>query len=294
VDHRPALLILLKQRLTTLLDAIPAAQGGDMRSVHQARVATRRLREAIPVLRASLNERALARAERQVRKMTRALGPVRELDVSLAHLDELATHHLVSVRALSRLRQAMSRERFVRRRELLAAITPGKMERLRERLGRAGDGERPAQSAGVGTEARAQVAKRAGRLAAAVEQAGSLYLPDRLHTVRIAAKKLRYALEIQRELKRSKSTARVTQLKRLQDLLGRMHDLEILIDRTRRLQAEIASSDRTLTLELDTIIRTLEAECRASHATYMRRRGSVLKLCQALAGENDTVSPAVA
>jgi CHAD domain-containing protein len=294
VDHRPALLILLKQRLTTLLDAIPAAQGGDMRSVHQARVATRRLREAIPVLRSSLNERALARAERQVRKMTRALGPVRELDVALSHVDELAAHNLLSVRALSRLRQSMSRERFARRRELLAAITPGKMERLRQRLGRAGDGDRPTPPTGVAAEARAQVARRAGRLAAAVAQAGSLYLPDRLHAVRIAAKKLRYALEIQRELKRSKSTARVTQLKRLQDLLGRMHDLEILIDRTRRLQAEIASSDRTLTLELDMIIRTLEAECRTSHATYMRRRASVLKLCQALSGENDVVSPAVA
>jgi CHAD domain-containing protein len=294
VDHRPALLLLLKQRLTALLDAMPAAQAGDTRSVHQARVATRRLREALPVLRASLDEDALGRAERQVRKMTRALGPVRELDVALAHLDELAAHHAVPTRAVSRLRHALAREQFARRRELLAAITPGKMERLRQRLGQAGERDPRPQSGEAVHEAQAQVVRRAGRLALMIEGAGGLYLPDRLHAVRIAAKKLRYALEIQRELKRSKSTARIMQLKRLQDLLGRMHDFEVLIDRSRQLQADRAASDRQLTLELDTIIRTLEAECRADHATYMRRRASVLKLCQALVGDLEETSPAVA
>ena len=293
MDHRPVLLILLKQRLTALLDAMPAAQAGDMRSVHQARVATRRLREALLVLRASFNDRTLGRAERQVRKMTRALGPVRELDVALAHLDELAAHHVVSPRALSRLRQTLARERFARRRELLAAITPGKMERLRQRLTRDGSEEPPHAALAV-AEADAQVVRRAARLASTMERAGGLYLPDRLHAVRIAAKKLRYALEIHRELTRSKSTARVSQLKRLQDLLGRMHDYEILIDRTRQVQAGIAGSDRTLTLEFDTVIRTLEAECRTSHATYMRRRASMLKLCHTLAGDDTLSPPAVA
>ena len=89
MDHRAALLlVLLRQRLETLIDAMPAAQSGDVRSVHQARVATRRLREALPVLRKSLNADAIDRARQRVRRMTRALGPVRELDVSLAHLDE--------------------------------------------------------------------------------------------------------------------------------------------------------------------------------------------------------------
>lgn len=293
MDHRPLVLILLKQRLTALLDAMPAAQAGDMRSVHQARVATRRLREAIPVLRASLKDRTLSRTKRQVRRMTRALGPVRELDVALAHLDELAARHLVSSRALTRLRQTIARERFARRRELLAAITPGKMERLRQRLARAGEAE-PHASTPALAEADAQVVRRAVRLAAAAERAGGLYVADRLHAVRIAAKKLRYALEIQRELKRSLGTARINQLKRLQDVLGRMHDFEILIDRTRQLQADLAGRDRPLTLELDTIIRTLEAECRADHATYMRRRASILKMCRTLAVAADVSSPAVA
>lgn len=282
--------MLLKQRLTTMLDAMPAAQAGDTRSVHQARVATRRLREALPVLGASVNQPVLTRVQRQVRKMTRALGPVRELDVSLVHLEEMATRNVVSPRAIGRVRSALARERAARRREMLATISPGKLERLRQRLGEVSSGPVGPQPVATLEDARRHITKRARRLARAVERAGALYLPDRLHAVRVAAKKLRYALEIERELRRSRSTARVTQLKGLQDLLGRMHDFEILIDRTRQVQAEHAAIDRTLMSELDALIRTLEAECRKHHALYVRRRPSILKLCEVLSSTDANTS----
>ncbi len=294
MDHRATILVLLKQRLTTLIEAMPAAQAGDMRSVHQARVASRRLREALPVLRASVDGHALGRVRRQVRRMTRALGPVRELDVALEHLDELAARDIVSTRALGRVRQALAHERLHRRRDMLTEITPGKVERLRQRLRHVSAGDETPPSALPLDALSAQVGRRARRLVAAMERAGGLYLPDRLHAVRIAAKKLRYATEIERELKRSRATARITQLKRLQDLLGRMHDFEILIDRTRQLQAELATSDRKLTMELDALVRMLEAECRTDHATYMRRRPSILKLCESLKPAEEMKSTAVA
>lgn len=294
MDDRTALLVLLSQRLTTLVDAMPAAQAGDMRSVHQARVATRRLREALPVLSASVSTRSLGRVRRQVRRMTRALGPVRELDVALSHLDELAAQNIVSSRAIGRVRQAVAQERLKRRREMLAAITPGKVEKLRQRLGQVGsDADAPETSAAL-EEVEQQVSRRASRLTAAIERAGSLYLPDRLHAVRVATKKLRYALEIERELRRSRSTARITQLKRTQDLLGEMHDFEILIDRTRQLQADVAGSDRRLAIELDRLIRTLEDECRQHHAAYMRRRAAILKLCEVVTPPENGRSAAVA
>lgn len=294
MDHRAAHLVLLNQRLATLLDAMPAAQAGDMRSVHQARVATRRLREALPVLRASISKRGLSRAQRQVRRMTRALGPVRELDVALAHLDTIGARNVVSSRALARVRQAVARDRMARRRDMLATITPAKIEKLRQRLGDVDSSPDVPHAAAALEEASRQVARRARRLAAAIDRAGGLYLPDRLHAVRIAAKKLRYALEIERELKRSRSTARIGQLKRLQDLLGDMHDCEILIDRTRQVQADLARTDRRITTELDTLVRTLEAECRRDHAGYMRRRTAILKLCETLGLAADDRTSAVA
>ena len=48
--------------------------------------------------------------------------------------------------------------------------------------------------------ARERAARRAQRLGAAIENAAGLYLPDRLHQVRIAVKKLRYTLELDRSV----------------------------------------------------------------------------------------------
>jgi CHAD domain-containing protein len=290
MDSKAALLLLMNQRLATLIDAMPAAQAGDVRSVHQARVASRRLREALPVLRASVHQHRLGRVRRQVRRMTRALGPVRELDVALTHLDELANREIVSARALAYVRQEIARERLERRRELLAAITPGKIDKLRDDLGHVATGPETPRPAEAIEQAEHQVMRRAQKLAAAVQHAGGLYLPDRLHRVRVAAKKLRYAMEVDRELRRSRGTARIAQLKRLQDVLGLMHDFEMLIDHTRHVQALIAAQDRALAIELDAVVRTLEEECRVQHATYMRRRTSILKLCDALTPAQPTAA----
>ena len=57
---------------------MPGAVGGDAEALHQARVASRRIREALP-----LEIRPPRKLMRQVRRITRALGPVRELDVAL-------------------------------------------------------------------------------------------------------------------------------------------------------------------------------------------------------------------
>ena len=59
-----------------------------------------------------------------------------------------------------------------------------------------------------------------------------------------------------------------------------MHDLEILIDRTRSVQASLAARDRRGMAELDSLIRVLEDECREGHATYMHARPHLLKMCE--------------
>jgi hypothetical protein len=61
-----------------------------------------------------------------------------------------------------------------------------------------------------------------------------------------------------------------------------MHDLEVLIDRTRGVQETLATSNRRGTLELDGLIRALEDECREGHATYMRGRAAIVKLCDSV------------
>ena len=102
--------------------------------MHQARVASRRLREALPVLGGRADEDALGRAEKRVRRITRALGPVRELDVTLLLLAELEGKGTAPKRAIGRVRKSVLEERQKRRTEMLAVITPSRLEKLRKRL----------------------------------------------------------------------------------------------------------------------------------------------------------------
>src|SRR5215207_3014977 len=134
MEHSALSVALLRQRLVSLLTAMPAAQAGDEISVHQARVASRRLREALPVLGARADEQAVDRAGRRVRRITRALGPVRELDVTLLLLAELAHKGTAPKRAIARVRKAVIEERQKRRSEMLQEITPPRLDKLRKRL----------------------------------------------------------------------------------------------------------------------------------------------------------------
>jgi CHAD domain-containing protein len=287
MEHSALSVALLRQRLVSLLKAMPAAQAGDEVSVHLARVASRRLRQALPLLGTRADAHALDRADKRVRRITRALGPVRELDVTLLLLNELAQKDAAPLRAIARVREAVNDERQKRRRDMLAEIKPSKLDKLRKRLVRvAAPTSRPVAKGSALAEAGAQAARRALELRAAIDHAGGIYLADRLHRVRIAAKKLRYALEIQRELTQARSTAQLNRLKTQQDLLGRMHDLEILIERARGVQAELTPRDRRGMAELKTLIRVLEAECRAGHATYMHFRPALLKLCETVLTAN--------
>lgn len=283
MEHSALSVALLRQRLVSLLQAMPAAQAGDETSVHQARVASRRLRQALPLLGIRAEARALDRAEKRVKRITRALGPVRELDVTLLLLAELEQKDAAPSRAIARVREAVTEERLKRRRQMLDAITPSKLDKLRKRLVdvAAPAAQREARGTAL-SEATTQAVRRATELQAAIDRAGGIYLADRLHRVRVAAKKLRYALEIQRELTKSRSTAALNRLKTQQDVLGRMHDLEMLIDRTREVQAHLTPRDRRGMAELKRLIRVLEAECRECHAVYMRARPALLKLCDAV------------
>ncbi len=112
-----------------------------------------------------------------------------------------------------------------------------------------------------------------------MDNAAGIYLPDRLHQVRIAVKKLRYALEIAQDLSGSRATARIRTLKRVQDLLGRMHDLEMLIARTRAIQSRAGAPNLQLSADLDRLVRRLENECRRLHARYMNERKSLQRIC---------------
>ena len=66
----------------------------------------------------------------------------------------------------------------------------------------------------------------------ALDEAGVLFDSERLHEVRIALKRLRYAMELAGELRVASTAAAVRDLKAVQDTLGTLHDHDVLMEYT--------------------------------------------------------------
>jgi CHAD domain-containing protein len=278
--------LLIRQRLRALEKNLPAAAKGNVDALHQARVASRRIREALPLVSAGSRGRRL---ERQMRKITQALGPVRQLDVALQILDEMEHSGEVSRSALSRLRQAVSRERQLLYVDMKRRLDGWNLEKVRKRaLGAARrSGARGVRDPKRLARAQQRAARRAERLRMAIENAAGIYLPDRLHDVRIAVKKLRYAMELVRELSGSRAQAKLRTLKNSQDLLGRIRDLEVLIARIRGVQGAAGAPNLKLSAELDRLVRRFENDCRQLHGQYMSSRQTLLAICDHAIGAAD-------
>ena len=58
-----------------------------------------------------------------------------------------------------------------------------------------------------------------------------------------------------------------------------MHDLEVLIARTRAVQGSPSAPTLKLSADLDRLVRRLETECRQLHGHYMASRTALLSLC---------------
>lgn len=287
---------LLRDRAKDLTRHLAAAIKGEMRGVHQGRVASRRLRESLPAAGA---RGAASRARKSFRAITRALGPVRELDVVLAHLSELdgggpprppaaperrgaprvradpasRTPGLRGTKiprvAIERVRAHVREERDRRRERMLA-----RLERVDLAAALSGvesiAGAAPATVSASGTQTLfRRVHERARSLQTAINNAGTLYHPERLHAVRIAVKKLRYALEVVKSTTPIDVLAELRLLKRVQERLGVMHDYQILLEHVGAVR-DVTPPGTPGAPGLKTMAGAYDRECRDVHADYLK------------------------
>ena len=265
---------LLTRRTRALHRYLPLAVKGDDTGVHQARVASRRLREAVPVLAGMLKHSRAGKASRKIRRLTQALGGVRELDVTLHLLDELAASEDLSRPALQDVRLHVMAERERKREVMLARLASVDIDKLKRRLESVDEALRRDLVGAWRQVLGTRLVKRAKFLAAAIEDAGQLYSPEQLHQVRIASKKLRYALELAADSGLPAAAPHVRVLKRAQETLGRLHDLQVLQGHVAAVQA--APVGRAVPHEgLGAIAGRIEEECRRLHGKYVAQAESL-------------------
>ena len=262
VDEAVAAAIARQGRV--LATAWPLAIDGDARAVHRARVATRRVREALAIVEAAGVRHAAARARRLARRLARALGPVREMDVALAELGIVARAHRWPTDAEVALRRWLQDRRTERRRAMRRSLAGIGRRAVRARFASAAP---DLDERALADAARRQLLRRADRVRRHAAACGTLYAPDRLHALRIAVKKLRYAIEIATPLAGEAAVPALRALRAAQRRLGRLHDAQVLVHAIQVLTLETApTASQDWAARLD----DLERDCREEHARIVR------------------------
>src|SRR5436190_8030406 len=102
---------------------LPGVESGEVGAIHRTRVAARRIRELLPVLQ--LDSSTVRKMNRRLRRVTRGLATLRELDVLTALIDELRAARRLPPRALARVggevRKARDHQKRRRARKSVAA-----------------------------------------------------------------------------------------------------------------------------------------------------------------------------
>jgi CHAD domain-containing protein len=268
---------VLDEEMTSLIGLLPGVRDGSEVAIHDARVATRRIREALTAAEATFDERHFTELRSLTRRAGRALGSVRDADVAHQLLAGLDSRFPLALLVTGRFRASLVEARLVGRRRLIKKLENLGLEAAAKRLTglprRGWLGSRDAQ--GWRDRLRGQIASRAGVLRQAVHHAAGVYFPNRSHSARVATKKLRYSLELADRTGLWHPTRAIRRLKKVQEALGQAHDRQILIEQLRS-DGELSTEP---TPELRAVIRFLEAEALSLHATYARRRQDLVAIC---------------
>lgn len=235
----------IKTALSKLFDDMDdlrqaALKWKDPEGVHDMRVASRRLRSAISDFMPYVHKRELTDTIKQIKSIADALGEVRDQDVAIPALEKLASEWPSKAdKTLEALIDTRKEARKVARQELKDAIVKAKLKEVRSDFDAAVTGATaPRQSSRKSSKSSPSYLEMAkaiiqDRLSDLEELSDSFYRPlqiDELHEMRIAAKRLRYAIELFQECLDPSVLKFAKAASQLQSSLGRVHDCDMWIE----------------------------------------------------------------
>ena len=268
---------LLREQVSLLQNQAPALLDGGVEGVHAARIATRRIRELLPLTAEWHPPDVVDSLYRRFRAIGRALGRVRDADVRILLLKHLEPRIPSAASALVSVRQQQERRRLELIRKLIKQIEHnGLFELMREAVPgrRVSTGFAAASSRRWRQQLRSILSERAESAIDAVRHATGVYFPHRAHSARIAIKKLRYVLEIAEATRTFRTTEAIADLKKAQDILGDLHDRQVLLG---KLADAVPLSDGAGSVEqIGLVARVVEADMYDLHARYLARRSRVV------------------
>lgn len=250
------------RRLPPLLDAFETEIAGvreseDIEYIHRMRVASRRLRAALPLFEPCFSKKQYGRWMGALAGITRALGEARDADVQIAFLVKFQKRSLAAWKkrhtdedseppvapAIRYLLLGLRKSRSGHQQRVVSALAAFEKSRvvldMREAFATlAGTNRRiPRQGLAYGVPTLA-ACRIETRLETLLSYEPWVNHPDAVaehHATRIAAKKLRYTMEVYGPVYRLGLAKPHARVKKIQEILGDLHDCDVWIDHVTRL-----------------------------------------------------------
>jgi triphosphatase len=232
----------LRRFLSAWYQHEPAARfGDDPEALHDLRVAGRRMDAILRQFEAFLPS-AIVRIRPTIKKVMRALGHARDLDIALLELKEFSGTLAENDRAkLLPLQEHLHAERGIARRKMLVILDSGGVQkdfdRLRATLAHPAS-LLEAQPVSPLVTLSELIRSRYKKVRKAADRLTADSAMDEYHAVRGRVKKLRYALETAAVLFGKPADEMVKALRRWQDKLGAQQDADVAGRRLRALAME--------------------------------------------------------
>lgn len=232
--------LVLDTRFKELLDWRKAAlDWNDPEGVHSMRVASRRLRSALRDFQPYLPKQSFNSELKQLKGIADALGVVRDSDVAIQALEQIEKHR--SAAQFTALKQFVETRKKLReqpRKVLQAALAKGELEKLESGFATALDNAtapavRRKKRNTEHTFAAISQAIILDRLKEFEKRSDGLFRPfdvEALHDLRIAAKRLRYAIEVLGPCFSHSISIHAKRAARIQTALGDLHDCDSWIE----------------------------------------------------------------
>ncbi len=200
----------------------------DPEGLHQVRVGSRRVRAVLDLVRPELYP-GFRRHARRLRRLTRALGLTRELDVHIARLEGLAAPGLATGSAREHALEVLEARRARARRRMARRLEGAPLKRLPELL-EVPSFPDPFAPGDLAADAWAALNPLLEAAFPPLPELMDREDPPALHAARIRVKRLRYALEVLAGAFPEPPETPLMRLRELQTALGDHHDLALLED----------------------------------------------------------------
>lgn len=285
LDWTQKVLRLRFDEIVELRDA--ALNFDDIEGVHDMRVATRRLRSALRDFLPFMDKRLLKNVRRELKAVADALGAVRDQDVAIAALEKLETE-IEGEQIKQGIESLLNERQAVRddaRQKLTDAITINNLAELQEDFDQAVTDAVRSQNKKHGNKQTSF--KEAGKIVIGesldefLALGSSLYNPfetEPLHEMRIAAKRLRYAIELYVSCWGEKIAPFAEETARMQSFLGEVHDADVWIEdlgeRLRKTNGENQNSQKAAVWLLSKFVKTRTANYRDALELWSKWKAS--------------------